>query len=443
MSDVASPGLALGIDVGTSGVRCAITAPGLNVVATAERALPASTPLEGRPSQLPDNWWEATVSCLGSCLEDLERSGASAADVEGIAVDGTSGTALICDDELRPLTPGLMYDSSGFVDQASAIDAAAPEGHMCRGHSSGLARLLYLQSLADSPKARHATHQADWITAKLCGQAGQADANNVLKSGYDAQAQEWPEWIAASGLDASLLPQVHEPGTQAGLIDPGLAESLGLSRSCRVHLGTTDSVAAFLATGVSAVGDAVTSLGTTLAVKILAAEPVTDLASGVYSHRIGGAWLPGGASNSGGGAVAAHFDPARIEELTEKLRPQEPTGFDFYPLPGVGERFPVNDPQMPPRTEPRPDDEATFLQALLEGVANVERIAYERLRELGAPWPSVVHTVGGGAVNKAWTDIRSRTLGTTVLASEDASAAAGVSLLARGPLNLLSDAVHC
>ena len=51
--------------------------------------------------------------------------------------------------------------------------------------------------------------------------------------------------------------------------------------------GTTDSIAAFLASGASGVGDAVTSLGSTLAIKLLSERPVDDSRYGVYSHRLG------------------------------------------------------------------------------------------------------------------------------------------------------------
>jgi hypothetical protein len=44
-------------------------------------------------------------------------------------------------------------------------------------------------------------------------------------------------------------------------------------------------------------GDAVTSLGSTLAIKMLSAVPVDDSSRGVYSHRLGDLWLAGGASN--------------------------------------------------------------------------------------------------------------------------------------------------
>ncbi len=57
--------------------------------------------------------------------------------------------------------------------------------------------------------------------------------------------------------------------------------------------GAADSVAAFVAAGVAEPGEAVTSLGSTLAVKLLSGARVDDAATGVYSHRLGDAWLVG------------------------------------------------------------------------------------------------------------------------------------------------------
>ena len=54
-----------------------------------------------------------------------------------------------------------------------------------------------------------------------------------------------------------------------------------------------DSVAAFLAAGVREPGDAVSSLGSTLAVKLLSECRVDDGATGIYSHRLGNRWLVG------------------------------------------------------------------------------------------------------------------------------------------------------
>ena len=221
-----------------------------------------------------------------------------------------------------------------------------------------------------------------------------------------------------------------EPGTPVGTIDPALAARFGLPANAVVAAGTTDGCAAFLATGADAAGEAVTSLGSTLTLKQLCDRPIFSPEYGVYSHRLGGRWLAGGASNSGGAALARHFSPNALAALSQRIDPLTESGLDYYPLPGPGERFPFADAHLPPRETPRPADDAHFLQGLLEGIARIEALGYRRLAELGGPALVSIRTVGSGARNAAWTAIRRHALGVELLSPKSEEAAVGAATLA-------------
>ena len=197
-----------------------------------------------------------------------------------------------------------------------------------------------------------------------------------------------------------------------------------------VRAGTTDSIAAFIASGASRPGEAVTSLGTTLVLKLLSENRVEDPASGVYSHRFGKLWLAGGASNSGSGVLRQFFSNAQLAALSEQIDPGKPSALDYYPLTKPGERFPVNDPGLAPRMAPRPDSDVIFLQGLLEGIARIEATGYKRLQELGASPPQRILTAGGGASNLIWQSIRQNALGLPVSPSFQTEAAYGTAMLA-------------
>jgi hypothetical protein len=243
--------------------------------------------------------------------------------VEGdIDVDGACGPR-------RVLRGPSRYDSSvkGSESGARALDAIAaraPPGHVSRSTSSPLAKLLawhYEEPLVRAPGLDPApvvlAHHADLICAHLRGPTSEvvSDWHNALKLGYDisAGALRYPDWMlqllreggvaedgdgargaaadgggeqgaskrgSSEGGDAreachtippSVLPAVVQPGTPLGRVCPQLADKLGLPRSCVVCAGTTDSIAAFLAAvaGRPTVGTAVTSLGSTLAIKLL------------------------------------------------------------------------------------------------------------------------------------------------------------------------------
>ncbi len=416
--------LHLGLDVGTSGVRGVAVDDAGRVIAQAREPLPPTRREGARVTQDPRLWWHACERVLAGLGAQIDRG-----RVAAIAVDGTSGTLLLADAAGRPVSAGWMYDDASCIAEAARVASAAPTDSAARGSASPLARLLHLQ--AQHADAAHVLHQADWIAGRLAGRFDTADENNVLKLGYDVRARRWPDWLDALDVRRDTLPRVLPPGTPIGRLVPEWVRSLGLPAGVVVVAGTTDGVAAFLATGACEPGDAVTSLGTTLVVKLLSDRPVFEPRFGIYSHRLGDHWLPGGASNSGGGALLRHFSVERMAELTPSLRPDEPSGLDYYPLPATGERFPVSDAALPSRTEPRPADDARFFQALLEGVAAVERLAYDRIAELGAPGLRRVFSVGGGARNAGWTRLRERRLGVPLCTPVHEEAAVGAARLAR------------
>ena len=423
-ADIVS-GCFVGIDLGTSGCRAIAIDDAGAVLGEARAALPATRHLpDGGREQDPDDWWAAVLAVL----ENLHAQGVG--PVAALSVDGTSGSILLCDAAGRSCGPALMYDDTRAVSEARRIAGIAPPDSPARGAGSALARLLHL--LREAPKAAaHAMHQADWIAGRLAGHYGESDENNCLKLGYDPVRRAWPDWLSGLEIPRGLLPWVRPVGSVLGQIDPALAGRSGLHRGTLVVAGTTDSNAAALAAGIESPGDAVTSLGTTLVLKVLAERPVTCGRYGVYSHRIGEHWLVGGASNSGGGVLRQHFSDTELAQLSARIDPERPLGLGYYPLPAEGERFPRNDPHMVPRMTPRPPDRAAFLQGLLEGIADIEAEGYARLGELGAPLPRRVFSAGGGAANPVWERIRARRLGVPLLPARHTEAAYGTALLAR------------
>jgi D-ribulokinase len=311
----------LGIDVGTSGVR--IAARGRDGLLLAMAQAPMAAPLND-----PAAWWDAVVAAFS----ELKLDGLQ---VLALAIDGTSGTIVPVDDQGQPVGAGSMYNHQAAAPVVERIAQVAPAATAALGGTSPLARAMML------PKPyKRILHQADWLAGQFSGVFDVTDENNALKSGYDPVAQCWPSWIETAGFDVNLFPRVVSAGARIGTIRSEMAAAFVLPRTCAVVAGTTDGCAAFLASGAANPGDGVTSLGTTLTLKLLSASPVFAPHYGIYSHRIGDQWLAGGASNSGGGVLAQLFSKEQIAQYTDLIDPDVPTGFDYYPLPGVGERFP-------------------------------------------------------------------------------------------------------
>jgi sugar (pentulose or hexulose) kinase len=364
--------------------------------------------------------------------------------VGAIALDGTSGTLLLCQADGR-LLPGdlgraLPYHQAcpAEADTARRLASASPNPSSAAAASASgsLARALQLLTRA---QASHATataggplllrHQADWLMGALLGHWRWGEATNNLRLGWLQSSDCWAGAIDRQPWRAAL-PQIVECGDDLGPVAPhsgGLAQALGLPHHCRVVAGCTDASAAMLAAGAGA-GDGLTVLGTTLVLKQWVERPIQ--AAGISCQRLAGRWLAGGASNAGGGVLRRFFSDEQLRELSRQIDPERPSGLQLRPLPEVGERFPIDDPGLEPVLEPRPVSDALYLQGLLEGLCRIEVAGWQRLQELGAPPLQQVITVGGGARNPQWRALRQRALGVPVLNRPGISAALGMARLA-------------
>jgi len=413
----------LGIDFGTSGARA--------IAIDQHNQIQAQTLVEFEESHQTADLWQHTLFTLIEQLPLAVRQ-----QTQAIAVNGTSGTVLLCDTQGQPVSEPLLYNDARAVEVMDQVRAIAPPKHTVLSPTSSLAKLLWLMKRWRDGEAGGGwvfLHQADWLGFLLHGRLGISDYHNALKLGYDVKRLGYPDWLQQLSLPLQL-PQVVAPGAVIGQVRQAVGDRFHLPPSCIVRAGTTDSIAAFLASGANSPGAAVTSLGSTLVLKLLSHTRIENADYGLYSHRLGDLWLVGGASNTGGAVLRQFFSNAELLQLSAAIPTERESSLDYYPLIKPGERFPVNDPGLPPRLTPRPADPVEFLHGLLESMARIEAKGYALLQQLGATPLTCVYTAGGGAKNQAWTKLRSRHLGLPILPSQQTQAAYGTALLAKGDL---------
>ncbi len=400
-SDRRSP-LVAGIDVATADVRVTVAAGDGRVVATSSAPLARpQRPAPGISEQDAATWWPAVSRALREALGPIDG------EVVAVAVSATSGTVVLADGSGAPLGPALLYDDSR---------APAPErwDWLLDQHGAGA-------------RAMHAWHASDLVVARLTATSPPTDWSHALKTGYDPGAGRW----GGAGAAADLRPEVLRPTSSAGTVCEEAAAATGLPAGCDVRLGMTDACAAQIGAGADRAGRFVSVLGTTLAVKGASDDRIDDPASGVYSHRHpDGWWLPGGASNTGAGPLAARFSHDELADLDGQAGAHGPASSACYPLTRTGERFPFaaqdaqgfwTAPALGPVDEYR---------AVLEGVAFVERLGYERLSRLGAPLAGPLRSAGGGSRSDVWTAIRATVLRVPITRPATATTSFGACILA-------------
>ena len=159
----------LGLDLGTQSVRAMV------ISATGESLAVGSHKLTSRRDgprheQDPEEWWSAISSACRAALLAMPAG----VKINGVAVDGTSGTILLVEG-LRPLTMGLMYDDTRAVEETKRANEAGASVWATLGYnrmqaSWGLPKLLWL--LAQHPSLAAGTrlaHQTDFINRRLVG----------------------------------------------------------------------------------------------------------------------------------------------------------------------------------------------------------------------------------------------------------------------------------
>lgn len=391
--------LVAGIDLATADARVAVADARGQLVARAQAPLaPPDRSPAGVSEQDAGSWWPAVARALREALAGVDRP------VRAVAVSATSGTVVLADGHRRPVGPAVLYDD-GREPAPERWDRML----RCERHRSA--------------EVAHAWHASDLIVARLTGGSPPTDWSHALKTGYDPGVGRW----TTEGPAAELRPEVRPPGSTAGDVSGEAAAETSLPEGCEVRLGMTDACAAQIAAGADRPGRFVTVLGTTLAVKGASEERLDEPAAGIYSHRHpDGWWLPGGASNVGGGSLPE----GDLADLDRRAAERGPAAAVCYPLPRLGERFPFRCPDAEELWVGRPADRIEAYRCALEGVAFVERLGYERLAALGAPVTPPVRTAGGGGASEVWSSIRASVLGVPVVRAAAADTAFGACVLA-------------
>ncbi len=343
----------------------------------------------------------------------------------------TSGTVIPLDAAFQPVAPALMYSDRRAAEAAAEIDARFPE--LGVNVSWGLPKIVWFEREHPELAERiHAwRHPADFLIGRLTGEWSLTDQTTALKSGFDLLLNEWPLAVfLALGVGPNKLPHVGTSGQLAGRVSAIAAEETGLPPGTPVMLGMTDGCASQVGSGAVRPGAWNSTIGTTLVIKGTTAEPIVDPLGRIYNHRHPqGYWMPGAASNTGAAWISAWFPDRDLGEFDRLGAEVIPTGIAAYPLLGTGERFPFVSATAVGFGYDGSDDVLRYASGL-EGVAYLERMAFDLIEELSGERVDAVSTAGGGSAGETWLRIRANVLDRPIRKVRNANAATGTAMIA-------------
>ncbi len=426
--DPRSPPL-VGLDVGTSGTKAVAITPTGEVLATAERGYPLSTPQAGWAEQDPDDWWRAAQEALA----------ALGVEPAAVGLSGQMHGLVALDDRDRVLRPAILWN-----DQRTAAECGEIERRI------GIERLIELtgnRALTGftAPKLlwlrrhepdifsriRRVLLPKDYVRLRMTGEHAidAADASGTLL--FDVRERRWSdEVLDALEIPAEWLPPVSESTEIAG---------------------AGDQAAGALGAGVDRPGPLSIVLGTSGVV--LAALPAfrhdPHARLHVFCHAVPGTWQAMGVMLSAAGSmswlrgVLGGLD-YRVLDTEAAAWEAGAEGLVFAPY-LAGERTPHADPDARGAFVGLTlrHDRGAMARAVLEGVAYGLRDSLELLRELGVE-AEVGRVSGGGARSELWRRILASVLGIPLerTAAAEEGAAFGAALLAGVSSGAFADAAE-
>jgi xylulokinase len=419
--------IAVGLDVGTTGVKALAVSGTGEVVARAEEEYRLSMPQPGWAEQDPEDWWRAAQSALAGL----------GVEPAGIGLSGQMH-GLVCHDEAdRVLRPAILWNDQRTAAVCAEIEErvglerliALTGNRALTGFTAP--KLLWLRKHEPDVYARirHILLPKDYVRLRLTGEHAidAADASGTLL--FDVAARRWSdEVLAALEIPRDWLPPVSESTEIA---------SAGDQQAAALGVGAIEPGVLSVVLGTS--GVVLSSL------PAFRADPQARVH--VFCHAVPGLWEAMGVMLSAAGSLRWFRDVlapgTAYDELTAEAErwPPGAEGLTFLPY-LAGERTPHADPSARAMFEGLSlrHDRGALVRAVLEGVAYGLRDSLELLRELGVR-PEVGRASGGGARSRLWLLIVASVLGLPLeLTAVEEGSAYGAALLGAVAAGFFEDA---
>lgn len=286
----------LGIDIGTTGVRCvALDGDGHNI-AEAE----TDVVLQIRDS----DWAEVDASSVWHAVRDvLGRVGNS----PGVQSDPAEAISFSVQGEAVVPIDGSGHPLAGvpvsFDMRASAATAqlAGQVGAERLQQITGqpvhpmfsIGKMMVGHQQPDGAKIRGWRCLGDFIAERLGSEAAMDTTMAARTMAFDVDSRRWSgEILDAAGISEELLPTVVDATEPIGRMSSKVADDLGFGSLPVLVAGAHDQACAFWGAGCVDPGDVVASLGSSEAVTTASAARVEATnESGIASYPSGSTWL--------------------------------------------------------------------------------------------------------------------------------------------------------
>lgn len=437
----------LGMDCGTTNIKAIILGEDGTVVAEESRPSKFMNPGPNMQEQDANEWWSNTVEIFRSLTKQAGHD--IVKRIRGISVSSHTVTMLPVDAEGNPLRNAMTYQDNRSAEELHYIVDTIGYDRFVKivGGQPAVAflpnKILWFKKHEPELYAKTACflQASSFINYKLTGKMTMDIDQATRTQCLDISTMEWSKEIGdVIGVDLDeKLPKPRLVDEIIGFVTEEAAEATGLMEGVPVIAGCSDAMASMHATGMSRLGEAGESSGTTSLVFVGSdTKSAPDIPVVTKPCTIDGMpWIFDAPIQTSGAALKWFIEKMAAEEvvyakehnlniytyLNELALESKPGagGLFFFPY-LLGERAPLWNEYARGMFIGMGMDmkRSDLVRAVFEGTAFALRHVMETVKEAGAT-AEVLRICGGGAKSRTWCQIKASMLNMPVYVMDDKS----------------------
>lgn len=205
--------------------------------------------------------WDLTLTCI---KEVIAKSGIEASHIVAITASSMREGIICYDSQLQELFGVANVDARASKEVAylnENFKGFERESYALSGQTFALGaipRLLWLKNNRPAlyDKVAYISMISDWVLCRLSGVLATEPSNAGTTGIFSLKERNWVGAMAKKvGLKDDIFPKVYESGEVIGEVKAEVADTLGLSRECKVVVGGGDVQLGSVGLGVVKRGD--------------------------------------------------------------------------------------------------------------------------------------------------------------------------------------------
>ena len=319
----------LGVDIGSGSVKLTLLRKDGKIAATSGCEYPTHYPHIGWCEQNPEDWCTAFQSAFADILKAAD---ARADQIEAMALDAATHTAVLLDEDLRSIRPAILWTDQRSKEHVQWLKDNALELVMDHAMNAPttvwtLPQLMWVRKHEPENwgKIRKILFAKDYLRYRITGTMETDTIDAAGSMFYDVKKECWSEELChLGGIQEAWLPKLCKPTDIVGTVTPEAAAEFGLSEKTKVLVGTTDTVMEVLAAGNVEPGHMTVKLATAGRICVITDHPLDSKFIFNYRHVVPGLWYPGTATASCAASYRWYRDTIGREPFAELNIPAEP-----------------------------------------------------------------------------------------------------------------------